>query len=144
MLVEIKGVKLEIDEQYAKTIEQYHMGYHIGDNVKVLVKEYSTYKSYPGIIAGFDAFQELPTIIVAYVKNEYRTPSVEFVYINSESKEVEICPMVLDEIPFIRENIESIFDEEIKRREQEVVEMKTKKQYFMQAYNKHFTTKEGE
>lgn len=57
-IVEINGIKLEVDLRTAKRVEEYK----VGDMVKVLKKEYGdSYKSYAGMIVGFDAFVALPT-----------------------------------------------------------------------------------
>jgi hypothetical protein len=45
-IVEVDGIKLEIDERTARTIESYK----VGDPVKVLVKSYGdSYNIYPGV-----------------------------------------------------------------------------------------------
>src|ERR1700684_4370243 len=88
-IIEINGVKLEIDLRHAKKINNFK----IGDNIKVLIKEYSDYKNYPGAIVGFDQFENLPTIIICYCKIEYSNASINFAYINANSKDIEICHM---------------------------------------------------
>ncbi|MHC4294732.1 MAG: hypothetical protein ACYSTL_04025, partial [Planctomycetota bacterium] len=50
-VVEINGVKLEVDLRHAKVIDQFR----VGDRVKVLKKKYEkVYESHPGAIIGFD------------------------------------------------------------------------------------------
>ena len=64
-IVEISGIKLEIDERTARTVEQYK----VGDRVRVLVKSYGdNYSIYPGVIAGFAAFTQLPSIELMYLE----------------------------------------------------------------------------
>ena len=61
-IVEIDGVKIEADFRTAKRIDTFA----VGDNVKVLCKEYDgQYKVKPGIITDFANFKEKPTIVVA-------------------------------------------------------------------------------
>lgn len=88
-IVEINGVKLDIDERSAKlkAVESYK----IGDKVKVLLKEYSNWKINPGVIVDFDNFENLPTITVAYLTDTY-SPELRFAFINSESKDIELSP----------------------------------------------------
>lgn len=63
-VIEINGVKLEVDMRYAKRVDELR----VGSKVKVLNKEYSSYKVYPGVIVGFEEFDNLPTIVVAYLE----------------------------------------------------------------------------
>jgi hypothetical protein len=133
-IVEIGGVKMEVDMRYAKNIEMYH----VGDKVKVLVKEYSNYKSYAGIIVGFDNFQALPTIVLAYLEPGYSETNIKFVYLNAETKDVELCPMVNDEILFSKDNALSQFDNAILKVEGELEALRNKRAYFVEAFGKAF------
>ena len=81
-IVEIDGVKIEVDLRTAKRVDTYK----VGDNVKILDKQYSDYKVKPGIIVDFAEFQELPTMVIA-VFNEgtwVSSPSIEFIYYNAK------------------------------------------------------------
>ena len=65
-VVEIGGVKLEVDLRHARVIENFK----IGDTVKVLLKKYGdSYESHLGVIVGFDNFKERPTIVIAHVED---------------------------------------------------------------------------
>lgn len=140
-IIEIAGVKLEVDMRYAKTIDTYS----IGQNIKVLKKKYSdSYESYPGIIVGFDNFKELPTIIIAYLVRDYGKAGIEFLYLNSQSKDAEICTMVEDEIPFVKEDILHLLDSEIAKKEMEVNDIKIKKAYFLEHFGRHFIKSQQE
>lgn len=113
-IVEINGVKLEVDLRTAKRIENYK----VGDPVKVLTKHYGdNYKSNVGVIVGFDAFVALPTITIMYVEQEYNNAEIKFVALNSNTKDIEIAPMhELDELRltegdalrYLERNIEKI------------------------------------
>lgn len=76
-IIEIGGVKLELDMRTGKTTQI--DTFKVGDNVKVLIKEYDSYKSYAGVIVGFDNFKERPTIIVAYLKMGYSEADIKFI-----------------------------------------------------------------
>ena len=89
-VIEVNGVKLEVDMRYAKRIEELR----IGSKVKALNKEYSSYSVYPGVIVGFEQFEKLPTIVVAYYKTDYSGSDIKFVYYNAETKDTEICSAV--------------------------------------------------
>jgi hypothetical protein len=133
-VVEINGVKMEIDLRTAKTIENYK----VGDNIKVLIKEYSDYKSYAGVIVGFDEFVTLPTIIIAYLKLEYSSAEIKFVYINAQSKDVEICASNEKEIPFEKGRVLEMMDKKITEAEVSIVDLKNKKEYFLNNFNAYF------
>ena len=92
-VIEINGVKMEVDLRHAKRIDEIR----VGDRVKVLLKMYDGYKVYPGVVVGFEAFEKLPTIIVAYIKADFVSASVEFLYFNSETKDKEIIKAIDDD-----------------------------------------------
>lgn len=133
-IIEINGVKLEIDLREAVAIENYK----VGTNVKVLIKQYnSDYKSFPGVIVGFDNFQALPTIIIAYLDNTYSNADLKFVYLNAKNTEVEICPSDVD-VNFLRTDVIEIFDREIEKAEVALKTIRDKKGYFMKYFDKSF------
>lgn len=88
--VEINGVKLDVDERTAITrkIESYK----IGDRVKVLMKTYSSYEVKQGVIVGFDAFAQKPTINILVVANDYSGSGLQLVAFN-EGAELELLPL---------------------------------------------------
>lgn len=124
MIIEVKGVKLDIDERTATTIENLR----VGDKVKVLVKEYSNYEVYPGIIVGFSNFPTLPSVEVFYIKKGYGTPELCMLTYNEKSEHdiVKTC----DELPVQQADIEAWFDREVKKKEFEISDLKAKKLYF--------------
>ena len=136
-IIEVNGVKMEIDLRNAKVVENYK----VGDYVKVLIKEYNSYKSYIGNIIGFDNFEKNPTIVIAYLKNEYSTASIEFAYFNSASEGVEITTLNDWDIPLKKSTILEQFQKEILKKEQEVTEMKNKANIFEQLFGKYFENK---
>ncbi len=133
-IVEIGGVKLEVDMRYAKKVENFK----IGDGIKVLIKAYSNYESNPGVIIGFDNFEKLPTIRVAYLKVEYNTASIKFLDINSETKDVEICPISDYDVPYSKTTVLEKFDAEISKVEENLRELKSKREYFMNMFGQYF------
>jgi hypothetical protein len=128
--IEINGIKMEIDERYCKVIEQYK----IGDPVKVLVKEYEDYKSYPGVISGFNNFPDRPTIVVAYLKTGYMEADVKFVEIHKTSSGVQLCPASDDILKFNKEKATDAFDRLIAAKQLELDEVKRKKSYFIEMF----------
>lgn len=133
-IVEINGVKLEVDLTEARVVESYK----VGDVVKVLIKSYSDYKSYPGTIIGFDNFKNLPTILIAYLETSYNAASIKFVHLNAESKEIEVCPMNRKELPFAKENVLELMDIEINTTQLKVEDLKRKREFFLAEFGSYF------
>ncbi len=133
-IVEINGVKFEVDMSKAKLISEFC----IGDKVNVLVKEYNDKKVYPGIIVGFDNFKDLPTITIAYFQIGYNEALIKFVHFNSESKDVDIAPCRESDLIFGYGDVIKKMEREITLKEKEVEDLIRKKNYFIDNFNKHF------
>lgn len=136
-IIEINGVKMEVDLRHAKIVDNFK----VGDTIKVLIKGYSDYKSHVGMIVGFDEFQKLPTIVIAYLNIEYSSTSINFVYFNSESTDVEICKINDWDIPFSKSQIVEKLNNEINKKENELRELNGKKEMFLQMFGKYFEKK---
>ena len=79
-IVEIGGIKVEVDLRNCKVIENYK----VGDQVKVLKKKYSdSYETFPGVIIGFDDFQNLPSILIACLKADYSGQKLNFLLLTT-------------------------------------------------------------
>ncbi len=135
-IIEIDGVKLEIDLREAKQVDKFR----VGQSVKVLVEEYENkFESYPGAIIGFDNFKNRPTIVVAYLKAGYSGAEVEYAYIcEGQKKKVEIVPVSDEEISFDKGRIIDLLNREIETKEQEYKDAKAKKAYFLKHFDKMF------
>jgi hypothetical protein len=138
-IIEINGVKLEIDLREAKTVDTFK----VGDTVKVLKKKYSdSYESHPGTIVGFDEFKVLPTIIVAYLEISYSECALKFEYINAETKNVEIVKANELDLQFEQATVMEKFDREIEKKEREIEDIKSKRNYFSKHFGKYFVNLE--
>lgn len=134
-IIEINGIKVEIDLRTAKRIENFK----VGDGVKLLTKEYGdTFKSHPGVIVGFDEFKERPTIIVAYIKQSYSSTELSFAYINKDSKDFELAAMQDFETKVEFGEILRQFDKKIEEKEREAAKIKSEKEWFSANYMKYF------
>jgi hypothetical protein len=133
-IIEINGVKMEIDLRDCKVIENFR----VGDNIKVLVKNYSTYSSYVGVIIGFDNFKTLPTVVIAYLETSYSDAKIHYVYFNAESKDVEICPLNDWDIPITKVEVLKRFDKELENKKREAEEVENKKAVFTKLFGKYF------
>lgn len=130
--VEISGIRLEIDERTARTVDSYK----VGDKVKVLVKEYgSSYSVCPGVIVGFSNFKALPTIEVMYLKGEsWEADAFKFAYINTNNDSTEICPFNEIECVLDKQSIVDKFDRAIERRASELTDMRYKREFFIKRF----------
>lgn len=133
-IIEINGVKMEIDLRQAKVIDNFK----VGDTIKVLTKVYDGYKSHIGMIVGFDEFQKLPTIVVAYLDIDYSTAAIKFVYINDATKEAEICRINDWGIPYSKQQILDKINVELNKKEQELKDIQTRKEVFLNMFGKFF------
>lgn len=128
-IIEIDGVKVEIDLRTAKRVDSFK----VGDNIKILDKEYDSYKVKPGIIVDFAEFQELPTIVIAVFDEGSwsSTPNISFIYYNKNtSKKVEIVSCSEDEIKVSKEGVIERFEREIQKKKNEYDDLKNKLEYF--------------
>jgi len=141
-IIEVSGVKMEIDLRHAKVVEKYR----VGDGVKVLVKKYTdTFESYPGVIIGFDAFVQRPTIIIAYLEASYSAAEIKIVHLNSSSPDVEIVPVTVGEFMLSeRCRVEELLDRGILKAEQALEAEIAKKTYFQKYFGMLFEDIPGE
>jgi hypothetical protein len=135
-IIEINGIKLEVDMRTAKNVESYK----IGDRVKVLIQGYGEdFKSYPGVIVGFDNFKVLPTILIAYLEAGYYSAEIKFVTFNNKTPKIEICPVTVTEEIFLKKStIVDLLDKEILAKQEAIKDLKLKKDYFLRNFNKYF------
>ena len=131
-IIEINGIKLEVDERTARTVEQYR----VGERVKVLVKSYGEqYKIHPGVIVGFADFKQLPSIEVMYVTTDsWDSEPLKFATINTKSDGVELAPMNEAEVVLDREDVLTRMDQEIRKRENALCDMRAKRAYFVERF----------
>lgn len=140
-IVEINGVKMEIDLRHAKVI---HEHLRVGSKVKILEKGgYSGPQVYPGVIVGFEAFKDLPTIIVAYVQASYAASELKFAYINEKcSEKWDMIPAVDDELPLVKADVLAYFDREINKKTIELQDVNAKRDFFLRHFNQWFENRQ--
>ena len=133
--VEINGIKVEVDLRTCKSIDTFK----IGDNVKVLKKQYGEeYNVYSGVIVDFVNFKERPALVVAYFDNSYSGVNIKFETITRDSKNIEIAPCLPHEMKLNKDRVVDKFDIEIAAKEREADELRQKKQYFIDNFEKFF------
>ena len=135
-VIEINGVKLEVDMRHAKRID--HLV--VGSKVKVLTKStYGEPKVYPGVVVGFEPFKEMPTIIVCYLEHSYNSASLEFAYVNTKSADkYEIVASIDDDLPVDKADVLTRMDRELEKKREEIDDLLRKRGYFLAHFNKYF------
>lgn len=133
-IVEINGIKLEVDLRSARRIDEFR----VGDNVKVLDSRNGKSLVRSGVITDFANFKELPTLIVAmYCPPDYWSkPSVEFLYYNSQTEDVEIVGVSAEEVIVSRETVVQKFHDEIAKKRDELNDLIIKRDTFVKYFGK--------
>lgn len=136
-VIEIDGVKIEVDLRTAKRIDTFK----VGDNVKVLCKSSnSDYKVKPGIITDFANFKEKPTIVVA-VLNEgtywNSNPTIEFIHIYEGMEDkYEIVYASDEDLRLTKDGVIEKFEREIAKKKNEAQDLENQLTYFINHFVK--------
>lgn len=136
-LIEINGIKLEVDHRTA-TLRKVDT-FKIGDPVKLLLKEYSGHEVKPGIIVAFDQFTKRPTITIAYLEHG----NMKFAYLFNGC-EHEIVPATKADLDLNKDYIVDRMQREIDKAEQDLVGLKAKKQFFIDTFGQVLINKTEE
>ena len=131
-VIEVNGVKLEVDMRYARRIDEFR----VGDTVKVLDKRNDKNEMRTGVITDFANFKELPTIMVAVYKSGdwWSAPTIEFIPYNSDTKDIEIVGVSQEEIMVSHETIVNKFDDEIAKKRDELNDLIVKRDTFVKYF----------
>lgn len=135
-IIEINGIKMEVDLRSAKRIDTLR----IGDRVKCLVKSaYSGMSTYAGVVVGFEPFPSLPSIVVAYLDTGYSSGTLKFQTFNSETKDFEIvADLDNNALEIDRAHILAQFDREADKKRQELEDIEAKRAYFLSHFGRYF------
>ncbi len=134
-IIEVNGIKLEVDLRTAKRVDQLR----VGDRVKVLNKVYDGYEVLPGTVVGFEPFEKLPTIIVAYLKVDYASATIKFLHFNANSKEVEIIKAIDDDqLEINRSEVLAQMDRAIQLKHDEIRDMERKREFFVSNFKAYW------
>jgi len=126
-VIEVNGIKMEVDMRYARRVDEIR----IGDRVKVLIKAgYGEDLSVkPGIVVGFEPFAKLPTIVVAYIDQDWSKAQVKFLHFNSKS-EAEIVHAADEDFHVDRDTIIQRFDRDMAAKQREIETIEEQRRYF--------------
>ncbi len=133
-IIEVNGVKLEVDLRTARRIEELR----VGSRVKVLTKDYSGTQVNPGIVVGFEPFPSKPTIVVAYVKSEYNAVGLHTLSYNSDSKDIEIIASIDDDFSVSRNEVLGWFDREERKHTDALTELAAKRAFFLERFKAYW------
>lgn len=131
-IIEINGVKLEVDLTTAKRIDEFK----VGDTVKVLDNRNGHNEVKTGVITDFANFKDLPTIIVAMYKigSYWDKPTIEFIPYNNDTEGIEIVGVSAEELIVSRETITQKFDDEIAKKRDELNDLIIKRDTFVKYF----------
>lgn len=139
-VIEINDVKMEVDLRQARRVDSLR----VGDRVKVLIKNYSDYKVYAGTVIGFEPFENLPTVIVAYLETSYSSAGIKFLYFNAQTKETEIIKSVDDDqLDLNKSGVLEQFDTDIAKKELELEDIRKKRQFFLDNFKAYWADMEA-
>lgn len=134
-IIEVNGVKLEVDLRTARRVDELR----VGSRVKCLVKKYDSYDVYPGVIVGFDPFQVRPSITVAYLELDYGGAGLKFKTFNQDTKDFEIVAAIdNDQLEVNKANIIEKMDREAEKKRMELEEIEQRKQFFLDNFKAYF------
>lgn len=136
-IIEINGVKLEVDMTTARRIDEFR----VGDTVKVLDNRNDRNELRCGVITDFAEFKELPTMMVAIYKcgDYWSQPTIEFIPYNAETEKIEIVGVSAEEVIVSRETIVQKFDSEIAKKRDELNDLIIKRDTFVKYFGKGVT-----
>jgi len=139
-IIEINGIKMEVDLRNAKVIENYK----VGDSIKVLIKKYDNdFRSYLGVIIGFDNFEKNPTVVIAYITiDSYEEAKINFLYFNRHTKDTEITSLNDWDTPVTKTKVLNKFQAEEEKKQRELEDLQNKRELFEKLFGKYFEKKE--
>ena len=139
-IIEINGVKIEVDLRTAKRVDSYK----VGDSVRLLTKNYNGYNVKYGVIVDFAEFDKLPTIeILALEPDAYASGGLQFYSFNAKTEDMEIAPLGYMDCAFKRDDILRTMNNEIETKMKEVETMRMKRDIFLQKFSMYFSITEA-
>lgn len=114
-IIEINGVKLEVDLRYAKRVDHFR----VGTKVKILEKQ----SNYGG----------------STDTKVYSGAELKFAYVNTATdKKWEIVAAVDDDLPVQKQDVLSKIDREIQKKRDEIMDIERKRDYFLTHFAAYF------
>jgi hypothetical protein len=133
-IIEVHGVKIEVDTRDIKVINTYR----IGQNVKVLIKVYNDWKLFHAVITGFYPFNNLPTITLAYLNPNYGEDKVKFITFNQDSKDIELCPAAELDLELDKKEVLDEMDRKIVSIKTDLAQHEMNRKFFLDRFGSVF------
>ena len=136
-IIEVGGVKLEVDMRYARRVDTLR----VGDRVKCLVKKYgNTHETYPGVVVGFEPFPSLPSIVFAYLDtSSYNGDTLKVKTFNQKTEDFEIVPDVdRNSLEVDKGRVLTMLDRDIEKKREELNQSELRRQYFLDNFGSYF------
>lgn len=139
-VIEINGIKMEVDLRHAKRIDEFR----VGSRVKLLKRNYGdTFSVHMGVIASFDEFVQRPSIVVAYIDDSsITTAALKFATINKDTKEFEIAPAYESDLEFSKADILAQMDRAIEVEKVKLYDLEERRRYFLANFGKFFNSEQ--
>jgi alpha-galactosidase len=135
-IIEINGIKMEVDLRNAKRIDTFK----VGDPVKVLDLNYSQGCIKAGVIVGFAEFQKKPSIEIMVLDDGYNGVDFKFITVSNETdSKYEVVHYNNYEKIFTQSNVIDKFNREIEKKKIEITELERKKKYYVDDFSKAFS-----
>lgn len=130
-IIEVNGVKLEVDMRHARRIEELR----IGSRVKVLdSRGYGSATVHPGVVVGFEPFPSKPTIIVAFIKAEFNDVGLHTISYNVDTEKVEIVASIDDDFSVSKSEVLGWFARERQKLDEKRAEIGAKEAFFLERF----------
>ncbi len=134
-IIEINGIKMEVDLRNAKRIDTFK----VGDAVKVLDMNYQNGVIKAGVIVGFAEFQKKASIEIMVLDEGYSGIDFKFITVSSDSdSKYEIIHYNNYEKIFTKSNVIDKFNREIEKKKIEIDELERKRKYYVEDFEKAF------
>lgn len=134
-IIEVDGVKMEIDLRTARVVDTYH----VGDNVKILRKRYNGYEILPGAIVGFTEFRNRPALELLAIEPDGSVIFLTYAAKNDgEQQDIEIAPFNKFELLIDRASIMDKLNRCVEVKENELRDATAKRNAFVQTFEKVF------
>lgn len=126
MKIQIKGRTFEAEEPDEPG------ELRVGSKVRVLKKKYDkSYDVFPGIVVGFDLFENLPSAVVMYAEVSYSGAELKWLTFNDKTEDVELAAAQYEDkdLPTIEEAMQ-VFERQEAELVKKIDELREKRDFF--------------
>ena len=106
------------------------------------MKTYSSYEVKHGVVVGFEPFQKLPTVLIAYLTTDFTGGDVKILAWNSETEDTEVVAAT-DDILFDKDEGMRALDRAIDKAEADLASAQERKVYFLKHFRAYWSETEA-